>query len=218
MNLIQLTTLKTRLGIPPEDTANDAVLAHIIELCGQVFEEFCGRKFEYQAEDTVTQPVDFGRFLWAKRLPVWSVGAVSYRVPGSSDWVTAAGGAAPHIGHSAVCLDWDIVRALPDDGEVRAVYAGGYLMPGAQAVEGVEYLPKTIELAAVEQCAFLFQNRNRLGFASAGGSAGGLQALIDTGVLPPGTSTTGSVWLKFNVQDLLPMVRGMLQPYRLCGL
>src|SRR6202521_2209844 len=77
-------------------------------------------------------------------------------------------------------------------------YPGGYLLPGSPPpdppVAVCQDLPDDLEQAAVEQIAFWFQHRDKLGLKISWPS--------------------GAEYKQFAVQDLLPGVQATLQQYR----
>jgi len=73
-------------------------------------------------------------------------------------------------------------------------YTGGYVLPGTDAEAGQTALPKDIELAALEQVAYWYQNKDRLGINNVAAEGG------------------GSI-NRFYTYDLAPDVEGTLKPY-----
>jgi hypothetical protein len=76
----------------------------------------------------------------------------------------------------------------------RVTYTGGYVLPGTTPDPGQTPLPPDLERAAVEQIAFWFQNRDRLGLRRYWPSAGTYQL--------------------FATLDLLDSVQATLSHYR----
>ena len=74
--------------------------------------------------------------------------------------------------------------------QARVIYTGGYVLPGTAAGAGQTPLPIGLEQAAVEQAAYWFQNRDRLG----------LQRIWDY----------HATYRQFADLDLLPGVRAVL--------
>ena len=71
---------------------------------------------------------------------------------------------------------------------------GGYVLPGATPGPGQTPLPDDLEQACVEQCAFWFQNKDRLGLKTHWPS--------------------GEAYRQFATQDLLESVQAVLARYR----
>ena len=76
----------------------------------------------------------------------------------------------------------------------RITYTGGYVLPGALLADGQTPLPAELEHAAVEQVAYWFQNRDKLGAIR--------------------YWPKGAVYEQFADLDLLPSVRAVLAQYR----
>src|SRR6185503_15375065 len=76
----------------------------------------------------------------------------------------------------------------------RVTYTGGYVLPGTTPSAGQTALPSDIEQAAVEQIAFWFTNRDKLG--------------LDT------NWPKGGVYQKFATLDLLPNVQNILKRHQ----
>ncbi|HVV72583.1 MAG TPA: hypothetical protein VHI52_13970, partial [Verrucomicrobiae bacterium] len=66
----------------------------------------------------------------------------------------------------------------------RVTYAGGYLSPGDAPVPGAAQLPSELEHAAIEQIAFWFVNRDKLGEIRNWPAGGNYVQLADTDLLP----------------------------------
>ena len=75
-------------------------------------------------------------------------------------------------------------------GVARLTYTGGYVLPGTTPQSGQIALPDDLEQAAVEQVAFWFQNRDRLGLKTHWPS--------------------GDAYRQFATQDLLDSVQAVL--------
>jgi hypothetical protein len=76
----------------------------------------------------------------------------------------------------------------------RLTYTAGYVLPGTTAQPGQTPLPPDLEQAAVEQVAFWFQNKDRLGLKTHWPS--------------------GDAYRQFATQDLLESVQAVLARYR----
>ena len=71
----------------------------------------------------------------------------------------------------------------------RITYAGGYVLPGAIPTNGQTPLPPDLENAAVEQVAFWFQNRDKLGLKTAWGYHASYQQFATLDLLPSVAAT-----------------------------
>ncbi|MCX8156699.1 MAG: hypothetical protein N3J91_09680 [Verrucomicrobiae bacterium] len=209
--LTQLATLKARLGIPAFETAHDARLADLIRFVTARFELECHRRFarrENAAYDFRADALE----VRVDRYPVESITALALRRAGQAQWETL-----PEVGAQISVSQALIELAAPlgHAGELaRVIYTGGYVLPGNTPGAGQTALPDELEQAAVEQVAYLFENRHRLGLVSVGGGSGAIEILRELNLLPPGTSqTSGTVWFKYAQVDLLPQVRVILRHY-----
>lgn len=191
MMLAQLATVKTRLAIT--GAGDDTVLTNLIELCGDRFEKELGRLLERKVSAQHECQGDAVEV----RLPRYPVESID------SDIEVSHFPGEALTPRSGIAYSWQKesgVIQLPyaltgSTGRIRFVYTGGYVMPGTTPGSGQTALPDGIEHACVEQVAFWFQRRNRLG----------LQSM-------PGAGNTFFTLVKD--LDLLPEVRGMLRGYR----
>lgn len=188
--ITQLLTVKARLRILEAELKHDDLLTRFIEWMGARFDRECNRTFargegiteEFAGDDTE---------LRLSRYPVESVASFHLKETETSGWEAQSG------------VDYVIRRtcviSLPASlgtwrQQLRVTYTGGYVMPGDTAGDGQTELPDDVENAAIEQVAYLFQNRDRLGLVSVSGEGGAIQ--------------------NFAQLDLLPSVKATLQPHR----
>ena len=73
-------------------------------------------------------------------------------------------------------------------------YTGGYVLPGTDPQPGQTPLPDDLEQAAVEQVAFWFTTRDKLGLKT--------------------YWPVSAAYYQFATQDLLDSVRAVLKPYQ----
>ena len=66
----------------------------------------------------------------------------------------------------------------------RVTYTGGYLVPGAPDLPGATRLPAELEQAAVEQTAFWFQTREKIGVKRQWPKGGSYEEFADPDLLP----------------------------------
>ncbi|MEI7729196.1 MAG: hypothetical protein WCO56_06475 [Verrucomicrobiota bacterium] len=211
--LTQLTTIKTRLAIPAYETEFEPVLLQFLQHASARFELECRRRFARDATATYT----FGalsRLICADRYPIESVAKFELKTSEDEGWVEQSEVEYLLSPARAVIA---LASPLGTPGELgRVTFAGGYVLPGTSPQTGQEPLPAELEYSCVEQVAYWFENRNRLGLVSAGGGGGAVQLLQDLQLLPGNTSekVTGSAWFKFTQVDLLPGVQAVLARYR----
>lgn len=214
--LAQLNTLKTRLGIAAEVTDNDALLTAFLQLTSARFELECQRRFAYAAEATFEFRAD-ELALRVDRFPVQSVARFHRKTSEATGWEEITDVEYLLSPARAVIELSATLGSLREVGQVT--YAGGYVLPGTTPETGQTPLPVELELSCVEQGAYLFENRNRLGLVSVGGGGGALEILRQLNLLPAGTTgpLSGTTWFKFMQADVLPGVQEVLAHYRRVG-
>jgi hypothetical protein len=193
--LTQLSTLKTRLKIPLGDTADDVILNLILDAVSGRFDEECNRAFARGAG--VTYEFEANLFdLCPLCYPVESVTKFELKQNESEGFAEQAG-VTYVLSPNKTLVQLD--SPLGVSTEVgRITYSGGYVLPGTVATAGQTALPDVIEAACMEQCAFWYQNRTRLGLSSVS-SAGASISVPGQNALKP--------------QDLLPQVSNVLRRF-----
>lgn len=212
--LTQLTTLKARMGIAPYETADDTLLNTFIKLVSGRFELECGRRFSREAESAFDFRADATEIA-VDCYPVETVRSFFLKSTEAEGWLER-----PDVGFlispSRATL-W-LEAPLGTHRQIgRVVFCGGYVLPGITPAPNQVALPDELEQAVVEQVAYLYANRNRIGILSVGGGSGAISILRDLNLLPSGSgdsSNTGNAWFKFAQVDLLPGVQAVLQKYR----
>jgi len=160
--LTTLSTLKSRLAILDTDTSSDALLTNGIKAVSARFDRECNRtlartvdaRFEFSANDTELAVACY---------PIETVTRFELKTSESAGWVEQ-----PNIDfiirHACIISLASALSiqhlALP---AARVTYTGGYVLPGTEPLAGQTPLPADLEQAAVEQVAYWFQNRDRLG-------------------------------------------------------
>jgi hypothetical protein len=210
--LTQLPTVKARLGLAAYETNDDALLANFIRLVSARFELECNRRFARDPAAVYDFPADT-LDVRVDRYPVEAVTGFYLKTSADADW-TGPISAGWMISPSRSVIALDTPLGGPG-AQGRVVFAGGYVLPGGTPAAGQEPLPDDLEQMAVEQVAYLYENRNRVGLLSVGGGSGAIEILRGLDLLPASTTgpTTGSVWFKFAQVDLLPAVQMVLRRY-----
>lgn len=187
--LAQLATLKTRLGL--SDTTDDALLTSWLQWASTWFEQETNRQFAR----TEGELYEFGADrveISVPRYPIEAVIAFDLYDPSPGIWRPQSGVAyTPLLSAGVISLEGPIGGSRE---RARVLYTGGYVLPGATVEDGQTALPTAIEQACIEQVAFWYQQRHRLGMTSVSGAGGSSATQPDL--------------------DLLPSVRATLQPYR----
>ena len=165
--LIQLSTVKNRLGIPELDTTNDALIDALIAAVSARFDRECNR--------TLARTLDFAQEFPADRTeislacyPVETVTRFDLKFSETEGWLEQAG--IDYLLRSRCVLSLSSAlspqRSLLSPALARVIYTGGYVLPGTTPDPGQTALPADVAQAAVEQTAWWFQNRDRLGLVS----------------------------------------------------
>jgi hypothetical protein len=180
--LTTLTTLKARLGIDTFDVKDDAVLTSFIQLVSARFENECNRKFGY-AQNTVDEFQGDEMELRVSRFPIDETQLISFsRLTKASEGWQAVTDAEYVLRHGCV------VSLLSEIGreqeQLRVQYSGGYVLPGNTVGAGQVALPDDLQQSCVEQCAWLFQNKDRLGMVVIAQEGGRIQQFGELDLLP----------------------------------
>ncbi len=186
--LTTLQTVKDRLRVP--DNADDDRLTNFIKLASAQIERWCNRTFgrtedavqEFQA-DFVDVPVAI--------YPIEVVSGVDVFYGQREGW-------QPQQNYDFEIRDGCVVhfygRLATQRHQARLTYTGGYVLPGATPGDGQVALPDEIEQACVEQVAWLYQAKDRLGVTGVSGDGGSIS--------------------QFAAADLLPIVKNLLLKHR----
>jgi hypothetical protein len=195
--LTQLVTVKARLEITPSDVTRDELLTRAIEAISARFDRECNRTFARTVNFTQEFPATDTEVI-ARCYPVETVGVFELKASQTEGWVAQAGVRFLVRGGCVISLNAPLafVPRFPtiEPGLARVTYTGGYVMPGTAAEEGQTVLPADLESAAVEQVAFWFQERDKLGLVRQWPS--------------------GGPYLVLNQLPLLPQVSAMIRPYQ----
>ena len=192
--LTQLSTLKSRLAIPDTDPQYDALLTNAIKSVTTRFDKETRRTLA--RTENATQEFDpTDTEILVPCYPVESVTKFELKTTESEGWVEQP---LPDFLIRQNCIislrsPLNLQPSTCNFQLCRVVYTGGYLLPGSADVPSATRLPDDLEQAAVEQSAFWFQHRDKLG--------------IDT------TWPHAGTYEKFNQSDLLPEVRAVLSRY-----
>jgi hypothetical protein len=162
--LTQLSTLKTRLAIDQFDLQYDAILTNAIRAVSARFDKECSRTLtrtvglaeEFSADETEIRPACY---------PIETVTKFELKSNETEGWIEQTNvdfliRRACVVSLSSPFALRTFRFALP---QARVTYTGGYVMPGTTPGAGQAALPDDLEQAAVEQAAYWFQDRDKLG-------------------------------------------------------
>jgi hypothetical protein len=188
--LTQLSTLKSRLSILDSDNTNDALLINAAKAVSTRFDAECNRTLA-RIENSVYEFPAESVEICCPCYPIETIARFELKTSEATGWVEQTG--VQHLirRHCVISLAAPLGSYR---GQARIVYTGGYVLPGAAVGAGQTPLPADLEQAAVEQVAFWFQNRERLG----------LQRIWDY----------HATYRQFADLDLLQGVRAVLASYK----
>jgi hypothetical protein len=164
--LTQLATVKSRLAILDSDTTYDALLTNAIKAVSARFDKETNRTLartvgathEFDASETEISPPLY---------PIESVTKWETKSSESEGWVEQTGIDYLIRRNCVISLRSPLAFSLQPSAFplARLTYTGGYLLPGSAGVPSATRLPDDLEQAVVEQVAWWFQNRDRLGLS-----------------------------------------------------
>jgi hypothetical protein len=192
--LTTLPTLKSRLSIPDYDIQHDALLANAIGAVSARFDAECRRVFA-RTVDAVHQFDAAQQEIAVLCYPIESVTQFELKTSESLGWQQIEP-APDYLIRNSCVISLAVPLCTLHSTLARITYTGGYLLPGASRTgipPSTPSLPAAIEQAAVEQVAYWFQNRDKVGVAR--------------------FWPKGGTFEQFQDLDLLPAVRAVLRLY-----
>jgi len=185
--LTQLTTAKNRLGIT--DTTDDTLLTNFIKSASARFDRECHRSLE-RAVDAVEEFSGDVTEVRVARFPIETVSQFHLKDNETDGWVLQSD--VDHLIRRACVIS--LGGAFGTQHQLAKVtYTGGYVLPGTTPGAGQTALPDDLEQACVEQVAYWYQNRHRLGLLS--------------------VPADGRTFYQLAKIDLLPQVSAVLDRY-----
>ena len=188
--LTTLPKVTARLGL--DDTIDDAFLKGLIAAVSARFDQECQRRIQYIDNATFEFDADYMDIM-PDVYPIRYVTGWGLKTNERFGFRPLNPQPEYIIKNSTVItLVTGPLGSREQRGQVTL--SGGYVPPGQTVADGQVACPADLEQACIEQVVYWYQNRNRLGLPTV--SAGGA-TITQNGDL-----------------DLLPMVVGMLRPYR----
>lgn len=185
--LTELCTIKTRLGLKDSDVVDDAILTNALAAVSARFENFCNRKFGR----TVAAQDEFQGDETELRLSIYPVEAVTLfeMKANETDGFVAVDPSQFEFVIRKNCILSLVQRLGTTRQVVRVTYTGGFVLPADQNDDGSvpagqTALPADLEQACVEQVAYWYQNRSRLGLVSISGEGGSISQYAQLDLLP----------------------------------
>ena len=158
--LTSLSTIKSRLAIL--DTDSDALLTNALKAVSARFDNECNRTFaravnathEFNAEEIELRPPCY---------PIEAVTKFEIKSNEADGWSEQTGVAYLIRRQCVISLCSPLSSLNSPLSTARLTYTGGYVLPGTSLGAGQTALPDDLEQAAVEQVAYWYQNRDKLG-------------------------------------------------------
>jgi hypothetical protein len=195
--LTQLSTVKSRLAIDDFNVQYDTLLTNAIAAISSRFEKETNRTlsrtvnatYEFCANDTqISVPC----------YPIESISKFETKASESAGWVEQTGVEYLIRRASVISVNLQPATFNLQPGLARVTYTGGYALPGTTPGPGQNPLPSDLEQAAVEQVAYWFQIRDKLGLKTRWPHAGTYEGFFQL--------------------DLLLNVQTILKKYQRCSL
>jgi hypothetical protein len=190
--LTQLLSVKTRLGLSEFEVKDDGILSNAINALSTRFDQHCNRQFA-RAVDAMEEFSAAQTQLAVAAYPLESVNKFELKTLENGGWLELSG-VEYIIRRNCVISLYSQLGARRE--QLRVTYTGGYVLPGDVAAPGQTPLPNDVEQAVVEQVAYWFQNRERLGVIR--------------------QWPRGGTYEQFVNLDLLPSVESILKTYQRC--
>jgi hypothetical protein len=180
--LTQLSTIKSRLQLLETDPTYDLLLTAAIKAVSARFDKESNRTLartvgateEFSADDTEVIPACY---------PIESVTRFETKSSESTGWLEQPG--LQFVIHRSCVISLASPLCIPQSALhiSRVTYTGGYVLPGTPPGPGQVALPDDLEQAAVEQLAYWFQKRDKLGLRINWPSGATYQQFLDPDLL-----------------------------------
>lgn len=212
--LARLTLLKERLLIPAYETGYDKLLEYFINFTSYRFEKECGRFFKRQENFAEEFPADQTE-LAVSLYPIESITSIEIKRNEQVGW-EPVNDVIHIIRHKCIV---SLLRPAGSSREqMKLTYTGGYVLPDEPCLNRQTPLPPDLEDACIEQAAFFFKNRERLGLVGFAGKRSDYQQMFSSGFETEEPSSSDvRMFLQFQQIDLLNSVRAILVKYKKRG-
>jgi len=168
--ITQLATLKKRLKIRDEDVVDDELLTRIIDATYARFEKECNRKLARQAAATFEFRANVVHIL-VDRYPIESVTTFELKSNETDGWEAEVVDYLLTPSRAMI----EFASEFGSDTQIgRVTFTGGFVMPGTDPGAGQTALPDDLEDAAIEQIAYWYRNKDKLGLSSVSGQSGSI--------------------------------------------
>jgi hypothetical protein len=181
--LTQLTTVKARLALDPFDTTYDALLTSAIVAISARFDRETHRALARAENVTCEFPADASQIV-VPCYPIESVAKFELKLSESEGWIEVPDVEYLILQRCVICLNSPFRTPHFALSLGRVTYTGGYLLPGGSPVPSAASLPAELEQAALEQTAFWFQTRDKVGVIRQWPAGGNYEQFADPDLLP----------------------------------
>jgi hypothetical protein len=185
--LCQLSTVKARLGFDDFDVKYDVLLTNAIAAISSRFDKETNRTLSR----TVNVTFEFCAVDMEICVPCYPIEAISKFETKSSEsegWFEQTGIDFLIRRSCIISLSSPLCHSLstinPRPSTCRLTFTGGYVLPGNTPGPGQNPLPPDLEQAAVEQVAFWFQIRDKLGLKTRWPHGGTYEGFLPLDLLP----------------------------------
>jgi hypothetical protein len=193
--LTTLLTLKSRLSIDPFDIKDDTLLTNLILLVTARFDNQTNRKLAY-AQNTTDDFQGDETELRLSRYPVDETQPITFQKLSTINSQQSPSSAWQTVSNAEYVLRAGCVISLISElgrwkEQIRVTYSGGYVLPGSNPPPSTPnpQLPDDLQQSCVEQCAYLYQNKDRLGLAIVAQEGGRIQQFPKIDFLPSVAAT-----------------------------
>jgi hypothetical protein len=156
-----LERLRGRVGVEVFDTSQDELLSGFAGLVESRLEMECNRRFARLA-GAMEEFRGRQLLLAVERYPIEAVTEFAVKYSERTGWEVIAIADVDYlvVAGSQIRLEYPLgtVHSL-----LRVTYTGGYVMPGTVATAGQAALPVELEEALLQQVAYMYQSRDKLG-------------------------------------------------------
>jgi hypothetical protein len=162
--LTTLPALKSRLALT--DSTQDALLTAALKALTARFDKLTNRTLT-RTEDTTFEFSPADTQLCPPAYPITLVSTFDLKTSEAAGWQPIT--PTPEFlirGSCVISLTNTLSILSPEPSIARVTYTGGYIMPDDPAYDSsppAAQLPADLQQAAIEQIAYWFQNRDRLG-------------------------------------------------------
>ena len=180
--LTQLLTVKSRLALDEFNVQYDSLLTSAIKAVSARFDKETNRTLARTVDATHEFSADETEIL-VPCYPIEAVTKFELKSTEAEGWIEQTGIDFLIRRQCIISLTSPLSTLNSQPSTCRVTYTGGYLLPGSADVPSATLLPDDLEQAAVEQVAFWFQNRDKLGLNTIWPHAGTYEKFIQTDLL-----------------------------------